>query len=185
MSEEIPRYGKQKRARGRRYAEAAHQAFVVGWAKWQASRHLGLELLHAIPNQLLGYMGRRYCPRCECPIGTDPGRMIGQGIVAGMPDLHLPVPRLYRALNPGERVGLWIEMKSATGSPSAQQRERMATLRALGHEVVVCRSGEEAKAAIEDYYRGIEGPVATGGAGGSPISGPRGEDRRGPGVVVR
>lgn len=75
-------------------------------------------LVYAIPNG--GRRGLR-----------EAGRLKAEGVVAGMPDLHVPALRL------------WIEMKTATGKVSPVQLAIHKRLRADGDFVVVCRSVEE------------------------------------------
>ena len=70
-------------------------------------------------------------------------RLKAEGMRAGTPDLFLAVPR-------GNRPGLWIEMKTPVGVLSPAQKSFRDYL-SSAYEHRVCRSFDEAKAAIEAY----------------------------------
>jgi hypothetical protein len=72
-------------------------------------------------------------------------RLKAEGMRAGTPDLFLAAARQNKA-------GLWIEMKTPIGRLTETQKEFQAYLNGpYLHKV--CRSFEEAKAAIEAYLR--------------------------------
>jgi hypothetical protein len=73
------------------------------------------------------------------------------GVKSGVPDIFLPVPR-------GNVHGLWIEMKSETGTLSGQQRSWMTALREYGYSVAICFSAEEAMQIIKLYLKGKDEP---------------------------
>jgi len=119
-----------------KHLEDQHQAALFNWAKVRRLEQGGTlaDYLYAIPNG-----GRRDA--------REAARMKGQGVKAGVSDVHLPIPA-------GNKHGLWIEMKApkpAKVSVSTAQKEWIERMKALGHEAVVCRGWEEAKAAIESY----------------------------------
>lgn len=61
-----------------------------------------------------------------------------EGVTAGVPDLYVPA------------FGLWIEMKRSTGGVvSPVQRDWIAYLEGIGHQVIVGRGFEDAKRQIE------------------------------------
>ena len=66
------------------------------------------------------------------------------GVKPGFPDLILPV----RA---GDAPGLIIEMKSATGSTSAPQKEWIEHFQAQGWETAIARSASEARTILCQY----------------------------------
>ena len=69
------------------------------------------------------------------------------GLKPGVPDLCLPVPRCgYGAL--------YIEMKSRTGMPSADQKRWLVKLTRAGNCAVVCREWTAAAKFIEQYLKG-------------------------------
>lgn len=67
-----------------------------------------------------------------------------EGVLPGIPDLMLAVCR-------GPHAGLFLEMKTRTGSVSADQRAAHDALRAQGYAVAVARGYEAAKAVITHY----------------------------------
>ena len=92
-----------------------------------------LRLLYAVPN------GGRRSPR----VAADMKR---EGQKPGVPDLHLPIGR-------GGYFGLWIEMKTAKGRVSPEQKQWHEDLVAQNHLVVVARSAQAAVDTITDYLR--------------------------------
>jgi len=68
-----------------------------------------------------------------------------EGVTAGVPDLYVPA------------WSLWIEMKRATGGVvSPVQRDWIAYLQGIGHQVIIGHGFEDAKAKIE----GVKKPTA-------------------------
>ena len=68
-----------------------------------------------------------------------------EGATAGVPDLHIPVPR-------GRYASLYIEMKNGkAGRLSDHQKEIIPRLQAYGNKVVVCRNFEEFQQEITNY----------------------------------
>lgn len=94
-------------------------------------RYPELFLLHAVPNG--GYRDKRTA-----------GRMKAQGVLAAMPDLHLPVMR-------GPFLSLYVELKIKGTYGRPAQREMAERLRAEGHAVVEVQGVEECVAAIMGY----------------------------------
>lgn len=89
------------------------------------------DLLFAVPNG-----GRRSKAAA--------GRLKAEGLKAGVWDLMMPLAR-------GGHHGLWIEMKSSTGSLSDTQKKWGARMRLAGYRTEVCRSCDEAWSVIENY----------------------------------
>ena len=116
-----------------KHIEDAAQAEVIRWARMRQATAPELELLYHIPNG--GSRGL-----------LEAVRLKRQGVKPGIPDLHLPIAR-------GGYIGLWIEMKTATGRLSEDQRRIIAMLRAEGNRVEVCRSAADAVEVLEDYMR--------------------------------
>lgn len=70
-----------------------------------------------------------------------------EGVTAGIPDLHIPIPR-------GNYASLYIEMKNGkAGRLSDHQKELIPRLQAYGNKVVVCRTMAEFRKEIEEYLR--------------------------------
>jgi hypothetical protein len=113
-------------------SETHMQQQIIRWWKLTACDwQLEEEYLMAIPNQ-----GKRH-PKTA-------SRMIAEGLRSGVPDLFLAVPR-------GDCGGLWCELKTTSGVLSENQRFMLARLANVGYATVVCRSAEEAIAAITCY----------------------------------
>lgn len=72
-------------------------------------------------------------------------QMRALGVKPGVPDLLLPVASYGY-------VGLAIEMKSDTGSVKPAQNGWLDHLRGESWRIAVCRSAEEARKVIEDYF---------------------------------
>lgn len=72
--------------------------------------------------------------------------MHAEGVVSGVPDLHIPIPR-------GGYASLYIEMKNGKkGVLSDHQKEIIPRLQAYGNKVVVCRTFDEFKKEVEEYF---------------------------------
>ena len=112
-------------------SEATEQILVMQWCELNECIYPELELMHHIPNG-----GKR--DKAEA------GRLKKQGVKAGVPDLHLPVPK-------GEYCGLYIEMKLNGNKPTPKQKMWIKKLREQIHCVVVCDGFEEAKDTIIKY----------------------------------
>lgn len=114
-----------------KHEEDNQQAIVVAWARsWQ-----------------------RFCPDLALLYHPANGgkrglleavRLKQAGVLAGIPDIHLPIAR--QGFH-----GLWIEMKAKDGVVSKSQKGVIADLRAAGHSVHVCRSSNEAIEVIKKY----------------------------------
>lgn len=72
-----------------------------------------------------------------------------EGALKGIPDLMLAVPRNGKA-------GLFLEMKTRTGSVKPEQKAAHEALREQGYIVEVARGYEAAKTAVLDY---LESPA--------------------------
>lgn len=105
------------------------------WAAYQIGRWPELKWLYHIPNG--GKRGK-----------IEAARFKAMGVKAGVPDLHLAVPR-------GGYHGLYIEMKRReNGRVSADQCEWIDGLRENGYCVAVAYGCHEAEAVLEAYLRG-------------------------------
>lgn len=84
-------------------------------------------------------------------------RLNGLGVRPGVPDVLIPwpvtttfpanIPDLFNEYN-----GLAIELKSAAGVVSDDQKRWMALLQSAGWSVHVCRSFDAARATIAGYF---------------------------------
>ena len=112
------------RARRQQYmlrTEASEQEAVIMICKFMENRYPELKLLHHCPNG-----GKR------------------DGVKAGVPDLHLPVPK-------GKYASLYIEMKYGDGRLQKEQKEFLKQAADYGNFVAICYSQEIALKVIEDY----------------------------------
>ena len=119
--------------RRRSQPEHREQVKLIAWARAAAEVHPELELLHAIPNG--GARDR-----------ITGARLKAEGVLAGMPDLCLPVPR-------GPWAGLYIELKrpDGRGQLTKAQERIIHKLRAVGHRVEVCKGWLAARDVILNY----------------------------------
>lgn len=70
-----------------------------------------------------------------------------EGVVAGVPDIFLAVPR-------GDYHGLWIEMKNGkAGRLSEAQKYMQSLLRDQGYRCDVCHTWVEFRTIIQDYMK--------------------------------
>ena len=112
--------------------EAAEQENVIKWARDNEKNYPFLWLLHSSLN------GVRLSK-------IQAGKAKASGMLSGVPDLFLPVPR-------GSFCGLYIEMKSATGRIMPSQSRYLSAVSDFGYSAVVCYSANEAIKTIENYY---------------------------------
>jgi VRR-NUC domain-containing protein len=115
--------------------EAAEQRSFIKWCRVQLDvRYPGIKLIFAVPNG--AWM-------------KSPRQAVSQkrgGLLPGIPDLFLPVPR-------GTYHGLFIEMKRIKGAkPSPLQLDTIAALAMQGYWCVVAYGAREAIGLIERYY---------------------------------
>jgi len=112
-------------------AETSEQQRVIKWCRASGGEY---EKIYSIPNE-----GKR--------TGKNGARMKAQGLLAGMPDLCLPVMR-------DGKGALYIEMKRQGEEPSDKQWAVINRLRRDGYAVQVCDSYEEALEALRRYVEG-------------------------------
>lgn len=130
---------RQRAPRPKKDDEHRAQAGLLTWIETDA-RHTWPELawLYAVPN----FLGR----------GSKTARLIAggrakaEGRKKGVPDLVLPVAR-------GGCFGLYLELKTRTGSLDKEQRAWRDYLQGAGYAWVLARSTDEAKAALLAYLR--------------------------------
>ena len=112
--------------------EAAEQEKVIKWARDNEKNYPFLWMLHSSLNGLKRTKAAQ-------------GKAKASGMLSGVPDLFLPVPR-------GSFFGLYIEMKSATGRIMPSQSRYLKTVSDFGYNAVVCYSANEAIEKIKEYY---------------------------------
>ena len=111
------------------------QATVFDWRQRMVNQNPPLAWLYAIPNG-----GER--------TGRAGKMMKAEGVRPGVPDICLPVS-VSRGW--GRWFGLYIEIKTLTGTLSDEQAVWIDGLRALGYRAEVCRGVDETLDTICDY----------------------------------
>ena len=111
------------------------QVAVFKWAEYAKCTLPELNLMFAIPNESYGQTKRDVIRGMKFK---------KEGRKAGVPDICLPVAR-------NGYHGMFIEMKSAKGRPSKQQKWWIERLKEQGYAVYVCNSFEDAVKTITDY----------------------------------
>ena len=71
-------------------------------------------------------------------------RLVSEGVVSGLPDLHIPIAK--KGFH-----GLYIEMKAGKNKPSPNQITIMDKLRNEGYKCVVCWNLDEFMKEVKDY----------------------------------
>ncbi len=110
------------------------QVALFRWASVMQVKRPRLRLMFAVPNGM--HSDPRHVRRHKAA-----------GLRPGVPDVWLPAPTEHYA-------GLVIELKSATGTVSAEQDRWLRDLRAQGYCATVCRGLDEAIQLVEDYLSG-------------------------------
>lgn len=114
-------------------SEAEEQMAVIKWAELMSNKHPCLKWLYHTPNG-----GSRNV--------AEAANLKRMGVKAGVPDLCLPYPA-------DGCHGLFIEMKSQTGRPTAVQKDWLKWLNENGYRAVVCYGAEHAIKVLEYYLR--------------------------------
>ena len=113
--------------------EAIEQAKVIAWARANERNYPYLWMLHCSLNGVKMTKAQA-------------GRAIAQGMLSGVPDLFLPVPK-------NGYHGLFIEMKHGKNTVTDNQEKFLQKAADAGYAVSVCYSAGEAIKRIEDYYQ--------------------------------
>lgn len=117
-----------------KHLESAHQAQVMEWSRWayKTGKYPMLNMLH--------------CSLNGVKLSATQARIAkAQGMLSGVPDLFLPLPK-------NGHHGLYIEMKSEKGRLTENQQWFLSNAESLGYKTAVCYSAKEAIDAIEAYY---------------------------------
>jgi len=112
-----------------RHLESNLQVACVTWFRLQFPDYQNL-LIH-VPNG--GYRNKR-----------EAVNLIKQGVVRGVPDLFLAVPKKGFS-------GVWIEMKSEKGKLTEHQAEMIEALERVGYIALVIRSLDEFMKLVSNY----------------------------------
>ncbi len=111
-----------------KHLESKLQAECVRWFRYQYPH----QLIFAIPNG-----GQRHV--------LVAARMKAEGVLAGVPDLFIPIPS-------GTYAGMFIEMKYGNGKPTESQVNIMQKLRDNNYKVIVCNSFEMFEYEVGHYF---------------------------------
>jgi len=107
----------------------------VTYTRWLELQHPHtFEIAYAIPNG-----GHRHYAVAK--------KLKAEGVKAGIPDYHIPVPR-------GKFHGMYIEFKVNNNKPTKIQKEKIKRLKEEGYCVHVCYCLEEAIDATNMYLDG-------------------------------
>ena len=107
------------------------QEALFQWTSIAASDYPALRWIFAIPN------GTRTTPHVAA-------KMKAEGVLKGVSDIFLPVAA-------GGKHGMFIEMKTAAGRMSPEQRAFQVAMRDAGYHAITCRGWEEAAEEIIKY----------------------------------
>ena len=119
------------------YGEANEQKNVIAIARFMAKDEKKYPFLHRLHSSQNGENRKTEGQRT---------RANAQGLLKGLSDLCLPVPR-------NGYHGLYIEMKYNKGKPTPEQKKFIEDSLLLGYQAVICWSAKEAIQVIEDYYK--------------------------------
>lgn len=117
--------------------ENGAQEALFSWCDYNKGRYPELSLLYHIPN------GGKRDARTAIALKR-------QGVKAGVPDLHLPVPR-------GKYHGLYIELKVGKNKTTEKQDEWLQALTEQGYFTAVCYGWENAAETLANYLDLNEG----------------------------
>lgn len=123
----------------RRQLERQEQQNLFQWLEINKKKYPALELCFHIPNG-----GSRNIIEAR--------NLKLSGVKAGVPDLFLAYPKSGSQWPHGPGAhGLFIEIKSAKGKPSANQEKWVSMLRDAGYQAEFCYSWTAAVSVIVDY----------------------------------
>lgn len=117
-----------------KHTESTIQGHCVAWFRWQYPAYRAL--LFAIPNgaHLAGDARQRRMQYM---------RLVREGFVPGVADLFLAVP--------GEKPGLFIEMKTEKGRQRPEQVEFQKAVTESGYGYEVCRSLDQFQKVVKKH----------------------------------
>ena len=128
----VEEYKELQQRRNRGKAALSEHALQVQCVKWFRMR-FPCAVIYAIPNG--GYRTK-----------TTAKKLVLEGVVAGVPDLFIPIAR--KGFH-----GMYIEMKNGrAGKISKEQKEIIAMIESFGYKVVVCRDFDQFMKEVDEYF---------------------------------
>ena len=118
--------------------EHNEQVAVIDWCFAMTRTWPELDLIFAVPNGAMLGGGRVGAIRMNA--------LKAEGLRPGVCDLMLPAPR-------GEWHGMFIEMKTKTGTLSENQKEFIAAVEKQGYYTAVCYGAEDAIEQLTFYLQ--------------------------------
>lgn len=115
--------------------EAQEQAYLFNWAKWNVGQFPELDEMFAIPNGA-GKLSKQTCAKLK-----------RTGLKAGVPDIFLPAIR-------GGYGGMFIELKSMTGTVQDNQMDWKNRLERNGYFCIIAKGWISAMEQILKYLKG-------------------------------
>ena len=120
--------------------ESEEQQALFDWINLNKGHYPELKLMHHTPNE-----GKR-------SVSTG-ARMKREGLISGVPDIHLPVAK-------GNYHSLYIELKRIKHSKiSKEQEEFIRLLNMYDNFAIICYGWEQAIKVIEWYLKGAAEPL--------------------------
>ena len=113
--------------------EDSEQTIVFDWRRWAENAHPELRLLH-------------HCPNGGSRNKIEAGKLKRMGVLAGVADIHLPVPK-------GIYAALYIEMKYGSGRLEDSQKRFLLAAAGVGNYCAVCYDAQTAINIIDEYIR--------------------------------
>lgn len=116
-----------------KFTESKMQQQIIKWARACEFIYPELKLLHSIPNGAAVSANNRK-------------RLVSEGLLKGIPDMFLPVPR-------GTFHGFYIELKTEKGRLSTDQKVVIEMLKRQGFKVEIIKDFHDAVNQIENYLK--------------------------------
>lgn len=79
------------------------------------------------------------------------GILKAEGVLSGVADTFLSVPRKLKHIDDDWIFGLYIEFKTEVGTQSKEQKEFQKAVEEQGYQYTICRSVDEFIKTINDY----------------------------------
>lgn len=140
-------------SKSRKKEEEQNQVAFFEWAELAKGAYPELGALFHVPNGAAKAKQHRFDKKSGKTVwySLEGQRMKRMGVKAGVPDVWLPCPRVYKDMG---RAGIVIEFKSKDGVVREEQDRFLRILFDEGWIVVVCRDWTYARDIIIEYLTG-------------------------------